>query len=58
MEGFDPLKPWEHVGKQPWLAGVRGNEAETVALLKELAGDGPALELGIGRGRVARRLDE
>jgi hypothetical protein len=37
---------------------VRGDEAETVALLKDLAGDGPALELGVGSGRIALPLSE
>lgn len=32
---------------------VRGDEAETVAFLAALAGDGPALELAIGTGRIA-----
>ena len=32
--------------------------AATVSLLKELAGDGPALELGVGTGRVAIPLME
>jgi hypothetical protein len=35
---------------------VRGDEAETVAFLRELAGDGPALELAIGTGRIALPL--
>lgn len=35
---------------------LRGDEAETVAFLLDLAGDGPALELAIGTGRIARPL--
>ncbi len=35
---------------------LRGDEAETVAFLRDLAGDGPALELAIGTGRIARPL--
>jgi SAM-dependent methyltransferase len=35
-----------------------GDVSATVAFLKELAGDGPALELGIGTGRVALPLQE
>ena len=34
----------------------RGDEAVAVALLAELAGPGPALELGIGTGRIALPL--
>jgi SAM-dependent methyltransferase len=40
-------------------AGSFGNDtAGAVSFLKELAGDGPALELGIGTGRVALPLAE
>lgn len=56
LEGFDPFQVWEHVGAQPDLEVVLGNEADTVALLEERAGGGPALELGVGRGRIARPL--
>jgi SAM-dependent methyltransferase len=38
--------------------GSLGEVADTVAFLKELAGEGPALELGIGTGRVALPLQE
>lgn len=34
----------------------RGDEAATVAFLKQLAGSGPALELAIGTGRIALSL--
>lgn len=34
----------------------RGDEVEAVAFLAELAGEGPALELGIGTGRIALPL--
>ena len=34
----------------------RGDEAEAVAFLERLAGDGPALELAIGTGRIALPL--
>lgn len=36
-----------------YLAPFESDTAGAVAFLKELAGDGPALELGIGTGRVA-----
>ncbi|MBI5289820.1 MAG: methyltransferase domain-containing protein [Chloroflexi bacterium] len=35
---------------------LRGDEDQTVAFLRDLAGDGPALELAIGTGRIARPL--
>lgn len=35
---------------------LRGDEDATVAFLRELAGDGPVLELAIGTGRIARPL--
>jgi 2-polyprenyl-3-methyl-5-hydroxy-6-metoxy-1,4-benzoquinol methylase len=34
----------------------RGDEAEAVAFLAQLTGPGPALELGIGTGRIALPL--
>lgn len=40
-----------------WYASL-GNEEQMAAVLAELAGDGPALELGIGTGRIALRLQE
>ncbi|HEY5979871.1 MAG TPA: class I SAM-dependent methyltransferase [Microlunatus sp.] len=55
MKGFDPARSFlgetaEHNDDNP-----RGDEAETVALLTELAG-GRALELAIGAGRIALPL--
>jgi len=35
---------------------VRGDEAETIAFLADLAGDGPVLELAIGTGRIGLPL--
>lgn len=35
---------------------LRGDEDATVAFLRELAGEGPALEMAIGTGRIARPL--
>jgi hypothetical protein len=51
--------PWHSRAQHPGpyaSAPFRGDEAETVAFLKALAGDGPALELGIGGGRIALPL--
>lgn len=56
MKDFDPLDIWQQVGAQPGSGAGLGNEAETVALLAEFAAEGPALELGVGRGRIARPL--
>ncbi len=56
MKNYDPAKSF---GKDVAAADpqrLRGDEAETVALLQDLAGDGPALELAIGTGRIARPL--
>src|SRR5438034_8726618 len=39
-----------------FVAGVKPDTDQTVAVLAELAGSGPALELGIGTGRVALPL--
>ncbi len=49
MKGYDE-------SKKCYLDGLRGDEAECVEFLAELAGGGPALELGIGSGRIALPL--
>ena len=41
-----------------YLESLAGDTADAVSFLKALAGDGPALELGIGTGRVAIPLAE
>ena len=51
MRGFDPIRIWDHVCKQASDREL-GDEAQTVALLRDLAGEGPALELGIGRRKA------
>lgn len=56
MKDFKPIDIWERVGGQTGVGGGLGTEPETVALLQEFAGAGPALELGIGSGRIARPL--
>ena len=50
----DLYDEWYLQPDHPYL----GDVADTVAFLKELAGEGPALELGIGTGRVALPLQE
>jgi SAM-dependent methyltransferase len=54
MKDFDPV--WGTDKAERYGDGVRGDEAETVELLADLAGEGPALELAIGSGRVALPL--
>lgn len=39
-------------------SGPRGDEAAAVAFLEKLAGEGPALELAIGTGRIALPLSD
>jgi hypothetical protein len=57
MEGYEPVMSFG-----PETAAVydeeevRGDEAETVAFLAGLAGEGPALELAIGTGRIGLPL--
>jgi hypothetical protein len=57
MEGFDPLRAFDEDVAEDYdaLCG-RGEDEATTAFLAELAGDGPALELAIGTGRVALPL--
>lgn len=56
MDGFDPAASFGPDAASRYDASPRGDEAETVDLLALLAGDGPALELAIGTGRVALPL--
>jgi SAM-dependent methyltransferase len=54
VKNFDPV--WGADKAARYGDGLRGDEAETVDLLAELVGDGVALELAIGSGRVALPL--
>lgn len=57
MEGYGAAtygEEWAAIYDEQW-AGA-GEDEPTVAFLRELAGDGPALELAIGTGRVALPL--
>ena len=56
MDGFDPGTSFGPEVARRYDDSPRGDEAETVALLTELAGDGRALELAIGTGRIALPL--
>jgi SAM-dependent methyltransferase len=56
MKGYEPIMTFgEEVAKRD-LDFQRGDEAAAVACLAQLAGGGPALELGIGTGRIALPL--
>ena len=57
MKGYEPIMTFDERNAEVYddLAH-RGDEAATVALLEELAGGGPALELAIGTGRIALPL--
>jgi hypothetical protein len=57
MEGYEPVMTFDEANAAVYddLA-QRGDEDATVAVLAELAGDGPALELAIGTGRIALPL--
>lgn len=56
MEGFDPATSFGPDVANRYDEELRGDEAETVDLLAELAAGGPALELAIGTGRIALPL--
>ena len=56
MKGFDPLAAFGPAAAARYDDEPRGDEEETVGCLARLAGDGPALELAIGTGRVALPL--
>lgn len=57
MKDFDPAKSFgEEVAESYDLDDLRGDEADTVAFLADLAGEGPVLELAVGTGRIALPL--
>lgn len=56
MEGFDPFKSFGPEVASRYDEDLRGDEAETVELLAELAAGGPVLEFAIGTGRIALPL--
>jgi SAM-dependent methyltransferase len=58
MEGFDPATSFGPDVAQRYDDHLRGDETETVDFLAGLAGEGPALELAIGTGRIALPLSE
>lgn len=57
MENYEPMTSFGDAVAEVYDAHARRTDtAATVAMLAELAGDGPALELAIGTGRVALPL--
>jgi SAM-dependent methyltransferase len=57
VQGFDPRTSFgADVAATYDEDEVRGDESETVAFLADVAGDGPALELAIGTGRIGLPL--
>ncbi|MDQ3664397.1 MAG: class I SAM-dependent methyltransferase [Actinomycetota bacterium] len=56
MEGFDPRTSFGPDVARRYDHHPRGDEPETVDFLASLAGDGAALELAIGTGRIALPL--
>ena len=53
MDGFDPMSSFGSEVAARYADHRRGDEEVGADLLAELAGDGPALELAIGTGRLA-----
>ena len=56
MRDFNPMDSFGPEIAANYDDYVRGDEAETVELLTELANGGPVLELAIGTGRIALPL--
>lgn len=57
MKNFDSATVWnEVIADMDASSGGRGDEDEAVAFLAGLAGEGPALELAVGTGRIALPL--
>ncbi|HEY5698777.1 MAG TPA: class I SAM-dependent methyltransferase, partial [Acidimicrobiales bacterium] len=57
MKDYEPVMSFGEDTASVYDEGeVRGDEAETIAFLADLAGDGPVLELAIGTGRIGLPL--
>ncbi len=56
MRGFDPFRAFGEEVAETYDDSLRGDEAETVVFLEQLAGGGTALELAIGTGRIGLPL--
>ena len=58
MQGYDPMTSFGEDTAEIYDDEPRGDEADAVAFLADVAGGGPALELAIGTGRIALPLAE
>lgn len=56
MKGYQPAMSFGEEDAKEYLGFLRGDEEAAVAFLAQLAGEGPALELAIGAGRIALPL--
>lgn len=56
MEGYRPIDSFGEKAAEVYDDEPRGDEESSVAMLAELAADGPALELAVGTGRIALPL--
>ena len=56
MRGFDPMSSFGRAVAASYDDAPRGDEAETVACLQDLASGGPVLEFAIGTGRIVLPL--
>ena len=56
MKGYEPVMSFGEEVARTCRDVQRGNEVSAVAVLEQLAGSGPALELAIGTGRIALPL--
>jgi hypothetical protein len=56
MKGYDPARSFLGEAAEQYDRHLRGDEDDAVAFLADLAGDGRALELAIGTGRIGLPL--
>ena len=56
MERYEPVMSFDEAAAAIYDDVPRGDEEVAVAFLEQLAGEGPALELAIGTGRIALPL--
>jgi SAM-dependent methyltransferase len=56
VENYEPILSFGEEAAEIYDDAPRGDESEAVAFLEQLAGEGPALELAIGTGRIALPL--
>jgi SAM-dependent methyltransferase len=56
LKDYEPIMSWVQELAETFGDERRGDESEAVAFLEQVARGGPALELGIGAGRIALPL--